>query len=223
MVTPPTNVPAIPLDLHLNKMPTLTQLICTDDPGCLKNHRNTLKVAEGLGTWTVFGLHNWNKATSTVQLPEGGIKMGRKHGSVMDHGHHCFYVWSGKYKYVNTLGGALDVGVQIKGHGSEIVVMKPVVPGTGQYIGSTMHFTCGMEVKRYKLGGKATGGEIEVEFNKSPGGGEADIAFFFVPIQPSECKKIIIHINDRASYNAHRVVASIPEGIVVAVKMQGEC
>ena len=157
-------------------MPTLTQLICTDDDECVKGHRNALKVESGLGTWTVFGLHNWEGRKATVQLPEGGVKMGRKHGSVVDHGHHCFYVWSGKYKYINTLGGALDIGVPLNAHGSEIVVMKPVVPGVGQYIGSTMHFTCGMEVKSCKVvTGAARGGEIEVEFKKSPIAGETAI------------------------------------------------
>ena len=176
MVTPPTNVPAIPLDLHLRKMPSLTQLICTDDSECAKGHRNVLKVASGLGTWTVLGLHNWEGSKTTIHLQEGGVKMGRRHGSVVDHGHHCFYVWSGKYKYINTLGGALDIGVQLDAHGSEIVAMKPVVPGVGQYIGSTMHFTCGMEVRSCKVvTGKERGGEIEVEFKKSPAAGEAGI------------------------------------------------
>jgi len=46
MVTPPTNVPAIPLDLHLRSMPKLTQLICTDDPECVRSHRNAVKVVE---------------------------------------------------------------------------------------------------------------------------------------------------------------------------------
>lgn len=157
-------------------MPTLTQLICTDDDECAKGHRNALKVESGLGTWTVFGLHNWEGRKAMVQLPEGGVKMGRKHGSVVDHGHHCFYVWSGKYKYINTLGRALDIGVPLNAHGSEIVVMKPVVPGVGQYIGSTMHFTCGMEVKSCKVvTGEERGGEIEVEFKKSPIAGETAI------------------------------------------------
>ena len=149
--------------------------------------------------------------------------MGRDHGSVVGHGHHCFYVWAGKYKYINTCGGALDLGVQLDSHGSEIVVMKPVIPGTGQYIGSTLHFTCGLEVQGCKVGGGKEGGGIEVTLGKKDQTiKEPGIAFFLVPITPEQSKKIIIHTNDKATYNTHRVVASIPEGIVVAIKVHGE-
>ena len=215
MIIPPTNVPALPLDLHLKAMPTMMQLACSDKVTPKQKQRNTIKMVDGLGSWQVTSVSNWGNSSVVVEPP---MEVWCKGGCPPEvQGWHAFFVWSNKYKYVKVIEGASNaIQHPLKPRASEIIVVKMAEKGKAQYIGSTLHFTCGMEVERIKIKAR----KLEVSFTKETRTiGDRDLAFFCLPTD-SPSKDLALELNGKGTARGteYEVVSEVPEGTVIAVR-----
>ena len=110
----------------------------------MKRQRSCIHVAHGLGTWNVISLSNWYDNVRVLQVPPTSYL---SHGaSSANFGYHVFAFWSSKYHWIPSGGGGDGITKRLGPHETEIFHIKPVTPEQPQYIGSDMHFSCGIEV-----------------------------------------------------------------------------
>ena len=218
-ITPPSNAPALPLDLHVNTMPAIMRMICSDKESGGSERRDGCEVASGLGRWSVVSLSNWGDQNKIVKCPLLALDAPR--GGADELAFHVINFWSGKYQYLcETEHSNLKVGLRKRQ--TEICICKVATHDKAIYLGSTFHFTCGLEVQ--EIGGArgkvGEGGEFNVvlktDFNKGKGR-----VFFYLPT--SDQGKVICHINDKvcnpSSWEVLEVVGDTAgkRGIVVRV------
>jgi Melibiase len=132
--------------------------------------RSCIHVAQGLGTWTVVSVSNWEDTPQVMHVPRLAIYSpsetgwgahGDKQSSItrpMDEedgvsGYHVFAFWSNRYKWIsvkeNETNDSLKpypISQRLLSHETEIFHIRKVTPGKPQYVGSDLHFSCGHEV-----------------------------------------------------------------------------
>ncbi|KAG7367413.1 alpha-galactosidase [Nitzschia inconspicua] len=132
--------------------------------------RSCIHVAQGMGTWTVVSVSNWDDKPQVMHVPRLAIYSSsetgwRNHGDVMssssrleDHednvsGFHVFAFWSNRYRWIsvkeNETTDSLKpypISQRLLSHETEIFHIRKVTPGKPQYVGSDLHFSCGHEV-----------------------------------------------------------------------------
>ena len=69
------------------------------------------------------------------------------------HGYHTLAFWSGRYSWMpdHRKDPNHTISPLLKPHETEIYHIKPVTPGSTQYIGSDLHFSCGKEVRSFRI------------------------------------------------------------------------
>jgi hypothetical protein len=139
-----------------------------------ERRRSCIHVTKGLGTWTVLSISNWLDTPSVVHIPPLALMPlpagGRSRAASVDsadelfgpnipdnnsHGYHTFAFWSGKYSWLPDQclkpdGSAETISKKLAAHETEIYHIKPVTPEDPQYIGSSLHFSCGKEVRLFR-------------------------------------------------------------------------
>ncbi|GMI13498.1 hypothetical protein TrVE_jg11277 [Triparma verrucosa] len=215
-IVPSAGVPGIPLDLHARIMPRLIRLVCSDKAG--EAPRGTIKVAPGLGTWSIVSLSNWGDyKTRRIGVDSHSLELGDDEGK----GYHTFNVWTNIYKYQPAGTDGTRFERTLSSHETQIVVVKPVIPGIPTYIGSTFHFTSGFEISKFESETNAAHGSLRVAFK--PGHFRStDIAFFFLPciwVEGGYSDDVIVHINNRVTKSENfKMAATLDDGTVLAVK-----
>lgn len=136
-----------------------------DEPveGLYDRNRNCIHVAKGLGTWTVISLSNWKDLPRVMTIPHTAIEWKppekdeiysvptptRLSSISIENGWHLFSFWSERYSWISSSQVINDGNIEprlLGKHETEIFHIKAVTPGKPQYIGSSFHFSCGLEV-----------------------------------------------------------------------------
>ena len=142
-----------------------------------ERQRSCIHVTRGLGTWTVVSVSNWLDTPAVVHIPPMALitppasawDSRRKNlsGTFLDktssedddtaHGYHAFAFWSGKYSWLphhrhDSSSSSETLSKKLQAHETEIFHIKPVTPEQPQYVGSDLHFSCGKEVFRFRVG-----------------------------------------------------------------------
>jgi alpha-galactosidase len=150
---PATNRSAIPLDLMEREMPELLRL-------CLGEG-----TAWGAaGPWALIGVCNWGEHVKTHPFAFEDTRL-----AVDDDLHtrlavHVFEFWSGRYALRNVPArgnGDDDLTLApVAVHSAGLYAVRRVLPGAGvaQYVGSNLHFSCGLEVKSFTVGTRDAAG-----------------------------------------------------------------
>lgn len=141
--------------------------------------RNCIHVAEGMGTWTLLSISNWTSRPAVVRIPHSallpppakgwrdGSIMKNDHGPIHRHGFHVFSFWSGDYAWMpdprTEEGRKFDLRKLLQSHETEIFHLKAVDPTRPEYLGSSIHFSCGYEVSKIDK----TSDQIVVQFRKN--------------------------------------------------------
>jgi hypothetical protein len=175
---------ARPLDLHCSygSMPSILQLWCSDDESSdtvtpkssehkTGSTRGRIKVGYGLGTWTIVSLSNWLEVDAVVSAPFSAVlhpKPSLKSGG--QNGYHMLAFWGSKYVWVPSLHGEVSrqtLSKRLGPHETEIFHIKSVNPGSAQYIGSSLHYSCGYEVKSFSCSSSSATVQIRKEALRS--------------------------------------------------------
>ena len=154
---PATNRSAIPLDLLEREMPELLRL-------CLRE--GSAWGAEG--PWALLGVCNWGENVKThpfafedTRLLDGGAADDDPHAR---HAVHVFEFWSSRYalRTVSARGCGDDdlLLASVAVHSAGLYAVRRLEPGAGvaQYVGSNLHFSCGLEVKAFSVGPRDAAG-----------------------------------------------------------------
>lgn len=142
-------------------------------PNPSERRRNCVHVARGLGTWTIISISNWSNKAAVVRVPPPALRLPPKSGwtagdsnnsnsnsneDEMDctYGYHVFGFWSSKYSWLESVDENNEdpdhtVCKRLGPHETEIYHVKQVTPDTPQYIGSDFHFSCGTEVRQFRV------------------------------------------------------------------------
>ncbi|KAL3798082.1 hypothetical protein ACHAW5_010295 [Stephanodiscus triporus] len=134
--------------------------------------RSCIRVASGLGSWTVVSLSNWLEHTAKLRVSfsalvshsiDDFVATGAPRSlrsltadsssprEILEHGFHVFSFWSSEYVWIphRTLEDNDPLIKKLKPHATEIFHIKPAEPSRAQYIGSDLHFSCGFEVDSF--------------------------------------------------------------------------
>jgi hypothetical protein len=165
--------------------------------------RSCIHVTKGLGTWTVVSLSNWSDRTALVHVPPHALLPPPETGWGTDepdnflddfankdspgqHGYHVFAFWSSKYTWIpdhrraQEHGPDSTISKKLAAHETEIFHSKPVTPHTPQYIGSDLHFSCGQEVRLFRISKNTIHISLKTAYNR------VGHVFVFVPTQNSD-------------------------------------
>jgi hypothetical protein len=165
--------------------------------------RSCIHVTKGLGTWTVVSLSNWSDRPALVHVPPPALLPPPEAGWGTDeldnflddfankdspgqHGYHVFAFWSSKYTWIPDHRRAQEQGPdptiskKLVAHETEIFHSKPVTPHTPQYIGSDLHFSCGQEVRLFRVSKNTVHISLKTAYNR------VGHIFVFVPTQNSD-------------------------------------
>ncbi len=121
--------------------------------------RTCLRVAKGLGIWSVVSLSNWQDKPAVINVPMKILTTFPKtsdkpwsDNSVIN-GYHVFAFWSSTYLWLpnSSKNQPNMLSKRLFAHESEIFHVKAVKPNEPQYIGSDIHFSCGYEIKQFTL------------------------------------------------------------------------
>jgi len=172
---PPTNVSAIALDLLDKEMPEVLRLslnnsdknniIYVDDFGIIEEEDNRMpwgdnsvdSNASDTGKWTLFGLCNWGDSNKVKKCDLTSIFVTNSNinTTVLL---HVYDFWFSSYsnavvKIENGKPTELIVAeYAIEKHSAKILAMRVQYdPLSPLYLGSNLHFSCGLEVARYDL------------------------------------------------------------------------
>jgi len=162
-IFPITGATAIPMDLHsnLNSFPSVLKLSCKDESAIRNDFgihyeakeklRNCIQVTENLESWKIVCLSNWQKRVTSVHLSL--LDLLKDYITETRFGFHVFEFWSSKYRWIQAPIDSSNANLSkiLPPHGSEIFHLKPMQPHRPQYIGSTIHFSCGFEVKSFNF------------------------------------------------------------------------
>jgi len=187
--------------------------------------RNCVRVAKGLGTWTLLSVSNWTDQITTVRIPAKALELlqspstgwnagetidSHDHGPISEHGFHIFSFWSSEYTWrpdprENTQDHALSK--TLAAHATEIFHFKRVNPTMPDYIGSNLHFSCGYEVKYFE----STPTSMAIQMRK-----DCDRAgFVFLYIPSTKLDKLTVTV---AGVEAQwKSVGNTPDAMKVAV------
>jgi hypothetical protein len=141
-----------------------------DDDDIVERRRNCIHVTKGLGTWTILSVSNWSDGEAIVRVPPPALKPPPIVGWSKDEdcdcgpicgdefsstcGFHVFSFWQSKYQWLPDPGDGDDedhiITKTLEAHESEILHIKKVTRDWPQYIGSTIHFSCGYELLSFK-------------------------------------------------------------------------
>lgn len=140
--------------------------------------RSCIHVAQGLGTWTVVSVSNWEDQPQVMHVPRLAIHSPSETGwgaredlqssntRPADEedgvsGYHVFAFWSNKYRWISVKECEGDDGLKpcaisqrLLSHETEIFHIRKVTPGIPQYVGSDLHFSCGHEVLSFDVSEK---------------------------------------------------------------------
>lgn len=141
--------------------------------------RSCIQVADGMGTWTLLSVSNWTDKPAVIRVPHSALlpppATGWKeeatttndHGPIHEHGFHVFSFWSGEYTWMpdprTEEGKKFELRKLLQVHETEIFHLKSVNPNLPEYLGSTIHFSCGYEVSKIEK----TSDQISVQFRKN--------------------------------------------------------
>jgi hypothetical protein len=142
-----------------------------DDDEIMERSRNCIHVTKGLGTWTILSVSNWTDRDAIIRVPPPALKsppaVGWSKDDIDDDdddhmfgadksscGYHVFGFWQSKYLWLpDPVDGAEEdhiITKTLRAHESEILHIRKVTPNMPQYIGSTIHFSCGYELLSFK-------------------------------------------------------------------------
>jgi Melibiase len=145
----------------------------TSRPSAHERHRSCIHVANGLGTWTVISVSNWDDKPQIMQIPRLAIYSPPETGwearedipaSTTDAsneddessaGYHVFSFWSSRYSWLSltppseSSNSSHPISRRLQSHDTEIFHIRKVIPGKPQYVGSDLHFSCGHEVLNF--------------------------------------------------------------------------
>jgi hypothetical protein len=135
-----------------------------------ERNRSCIHVAKGMGTWTVISLSNWSDKAEMMHVPSIAISSPSETGwgarddilpdpsthsdddGGMGSGYHVYSFWSGRYSWLSNKARNGDdsnphpITRRLLAHETEIFHIRKVTPGSAQYVGSDLHFSCGHEV-----------------------------------------------------------------------------
>lgn len=136
--------------------------------------RSCIRVAAGLGSWTVISFSNWLDHAARLSVSfsalvshsiDDYVAMGSPRSSPSvtiadsspretNFGFHLFSFWLSEYIWIphKTLEENDPLIKKLKPHATEIFHIKPAEPTRPQYIGSDLHFSCGYEVNSFDWG-----------------------------------------------------------------------
>lgn len=140
-----------------------------------ERQRSCIHVTKGLGTWTIVSISNWSDKSTVLHVPPpalvpltadttakadpddrsdvGSVSSGLQ--EVGFHGYHVLAFWSSKYSWLpqdcQKVGCIQTISRKLNAHETEIFHVKAVTPETPQYIGSDLHFSCGKEVRSFRV------------------------------------------------------------------------
>jgi hypothetical protein len=131
--------------------------------------RSCLHIAKGLGTWTLLSLSNWSDKPRVMHIPLAAMHAPPETGwdapttkdpeteessRTCPHGYHIFSFWSSKYSWMSLTQRPSEepptLTRGLRAHETELFHIKPVTPGMPQYVGSDLHFSCGIEVLTFR-------------------------------------------------------------------------
>ena len=133
-----------------------------------KRKRSCVHVAPGLGTWTLLSVSNWSGRSTTVRIPRSAMMPPSAESSQYTFGFHVFFFWSGTYQWIPDPRGSnvphhqwkYPVQKTLVGYETELIHVRPIVnPKLPCYVGSSLHFSCGYEVRSMQ----ATEGQLTVQ------------------------------------------------------------
>lgn len=149
-IIPGTGYSAISISGQAIDFPNILYLKCSSSSEKLQKQNYSQRElhinVEGLQkTWTLISLSNWMNRSVSVRvnllplLPKDG-----------ENGYHILAFWSCRYVYLPSAEienvSQYELSKFLGVHQTEIFVIRPVEKGP-HYIGSNLHFTCGLEVK----------------------------------------------------------------------------
>jgi len=190
--------------------------------------RSCIHVANGMGTWTVVSVSNWEDQPRVMHVPRVAIYSPPETGwgahddippsSVRSEdeedgvgtGYHVFAFWSGRYKWISIKGKDDDdsspypISQRLHTHETEIFHIKKVTPGKPQYVGSDLHFSCGHEVLSFD-----TTEKNKVKINLKTELSRVGHVFLFIPTVDTS------HVNVSVAGKPSRwsVIGNVPDDV----------
>jgi len=152
--------------------------------------RSCIRVAAGLGSWTVISFSNWLDHAARLSVSfsalvshsiDDYVAMGVPRSSqsvttpadsspreISNHGFHLFSFWSSEYIWIphRTLEENDPLIKKLKPHATEIFHIKPAEPTRPQYIGSDLHFSCGYEVNSFDWSDRSVKISLKNDYKK---------------------------------------------------------
>ena len=147
-------------------------------PVASERKRNCIHVTSGLGTWTLLSVSNWTERRATLRVPRAALlpppsdgwanplrnddtdssnqpKTINEEREISPLGYHVFAFWSGTYQWLQdprTIQPADPFPLRwtLGPHETELFHIKAVHPNEAAYIGSSLHFSCGFEVREWE-------------------------------------------------------------------------
>eukprot|EP00587_Corethron_hystrix_P002681 CAMPEP_0113300592 /NCGR_PEP_ID=MMETSP0010_2-20120614/2158_1 /TAXON_ID=216773 ORGANISM="Corethron hystrix, Strain 308" /NCGR_SAMPLE_ID=MMETSP0010_2 /ASSEMBLY_ACC=CAM_ASM_000155 /LENGTH=716 /DNA_ID=CAMNT_0000154043 /DNA_START=815 /DNA_END=2962 /DNA_ORIENTATION=+ /assembly_acc=CAM_ASM_000155 len=117
--------------------------------------RNRISVCPGLGSWNIVALCNWSDAPAVVRTPISAMLPPLdlnvddcSYESGHSAGYHVFAFWSSRYIWIpERTSEEKTFSKKLNAHDCEIFHVKSVDRSKVQYVGSSLHYSCGFEVK----------------------------------------------------------------------------
>lgn len=169
-VYPLTGATAVVLDQHAfhceTTIPSVLKVSCSssieDIDACQEGGKhsliNCIQVAKNLGNWNIVSFSNWFDKARVVSYPlQELLPTANDTIDNNQNGYHLFSFWSSRYIWIsgtsNNTSNKNNRGTltkNLQAHQTEIFIIKPVISNQPQYIGSTLHFSCGSEVESFE-------------------------------------------------------------------------
>jgi hypothetical protein len=184
--------------------------------------RSCISVTSGLGTWTCVSISNWSSKSAIVSIPNLALRppplfrtglydssrnnKAKANGSL---GYHVFAFWSGEYSWIscsniddNTVGSSC-INKRLASHETEVYHIKEVSANIPQYIGSTIHFSCGYEVRRFRATSSSVWIQLKTDYQR-----QGNVFVYIPTILMTTAGEVTVQVNnERAQYS---VIANTP-------------
>jgi Melibiase len=168
--------------------PTLSNLKADSFP---PRQRSCVHVCPGLGTWTVISLSNWADKAQILKVPPAAFVNAipfhvttttNKSTKTAPHGYHVFAFWTSRYSWLahpDDTSSPSTITKLLGPHETEVFHIKPVTPDLPQYIGSDLHFSCGVEVVSF---GPSTKNKNQAQLMLKTTVERAGNCFLYIPV-----------------------------------------
>ena len=179
--------------------------------------RTCLRVAKGLGIWTVVSLSNWQDEPAIINVPMKSLTTFPKTLSDSSrnnddksaiNGYHVFAFWSSTYLWLPNSSSSSSnknqpnmLSKRLYAHESEIFHVKAVKTNEAQYIGSDMHFSCGYEIEQFTVAPHTMQIKFKNYYKRS------GFIYIYIPYHGSEREVRVLFDNQEQVTN---VLCSIP-------------